>query len=128
MAKSETFNVPVSCVDAVIALCTPMVGRSKYLGVSVYHEGNGKIEMYGGNNAERSQFRQLADKVTRRETANSVCVEPATVAQINYLQSLILDDPGMATTVGASLDGSRVTPNLSKATASKMIDQLKNGI
>ncbi len=128
MAKSETFSVPVNCVDVVLAISTESFGRLKFKGVSVCHEGGGKIELWGGNNSERAEFRVLADRAVRRATSGAVSVEMATEAQISYLHRLVLDDPGAATTIGASPDGSRVTSGLSKAAASKMIEQLKSGI
>ena len=52
--------------------------------------------------------------------------QPATDRQINYLASLIRQDPGAAMTVGASADGVHVRENLSAPEASRLIDMMLN--
>ena len=130
MAKSETFTVPLDMVDDVLIIGTKgdCSASYKFKGVSVTDEGNGRIEMYGGNNAERAEFRSLADRVVRRVSQNTVSVEPATAAQISYLTILIQDEPGTAATIGASGNGSTVVAGLSKAQASRFIELMKSGV
>ena len=123
MAKSETYTLP-SAIDAlaVVDALAPAdcMGGRRYRGCVVLLDG-AAVTLRGGNNADRSFFGQDA----RRVLAGAMPGEPmATARQLAYLAHLVERDPGMATTLGASRDGSTVTPNLTRRGASALIDLL----
>lgn len=128
MAKSESFRVNEDMVPVVLALATGSDDYRRFKGVSVSHQGGGLIQMYGGNNSERAEFQRLSDSAIRARTNGADGSLPATDKQISYLTTLIQNDPGTATTIGASPDGSRVTANMSRAKASRLIDMMKSGV
>lgn len=123
MAKSEYFTA--SSEQAAIAIADQLapensIGRRQYgNGPAVMVKG-AEIELYGGNARERADFiRRAMTAEMRNATPAPEQPKPATDRQIAYLASLIENDPGFASTIGA-----HISRDLRRDEASRMIDQM----
>lgn len=117
MAKQDFITVSPDKISTVMMLAP----NGRFGGVSVSLANANSISLYGGNSVERTRFATLAGSI---QAGGAV----ATDSQIAYLQTLIVDDPAAAMAIGASADGVRPVSGLTKAAASKFLDQLKGKI
>lgn len=107
MPMTKDYQFTAAGIEALTAQGSMFNGRS-------YRIEAGNVVSYYGGNSDHVKMAAFASKV-------SAPVALATPAQIAYLSAMIADDYGLATTVGA-----KITPNLTKAAASRMIDLMKS--
>lgn len=97
------------------------IGRANFDGRSIADCGDGTFSVYGSNETRR-KFRQLIRGIQYGDG------RLATEKQISYLKYLISRDPAGAIAIGASPDGTRVTPELGLREAAALIGQLIDGV
>lgn len=110
----------------------PGTMTANYRGRTVERMSDGVEFTLYASNADHDLFEQEFNSINRDMTpaASKTDAEaaPATEKQAAYLNTLIMRDPGAAMTIGASLDGARVAPGLSKSQASRLIELLKSEV
>ena len=117
-----TYSMTIEAADALIARTGTM-----FCGRGVYRDDATTVSY--SNSASRADIRRFEEvvaevkRVATPVVTTAVAEEPASERQISYLRTLIADDPGMATNIGAS-----IRPGLTKSQASRFISLMQSGV
>lgn len=117
MTHRTTYTMTEAAADAIVA----KHGRS-FNGRTFDRETATTISYYASHK-DHAAFERLIASATPRVAAPVSTDEPATARQVAFLRELIDNDPGAASTIGAT-----ITPTLTKAQASRFIALLKAGV